>query len=168
MGIAVSLGTDPATGKRRTATASVKGDRRAAEKELRRLLRTLDTGEHVDPTRMTLGAWLTQWHETKREEVSPKTDERYGEIVNNFLIPALGALPLAKLAPSITLIRRTVSGPQEAVETGKPGAFPHSRADIYTLFSSQHCPVPSNINCSLAIRLTSLPNGCPKLNAKRW
>ena len=43
-----TLGTDPATGRRRTATTTVKGNRRAAEKELRRLLRTLDTGEHVD------------------------------------------------------------------------------------------------------------------------
>src|SRR5215813_6595662 len=56
-----SLGTDPATGKRRIATATVKGDRRAAEKELRRLLRTLDTGEHVDPTHMTVREWLLQW-----------------------------------------------------------------------------------------------------------
>jgi integrase len=47
---------------------------------------------------MTLCTWLTQWHETKREEISSKSHERYGEIVNNFLIPALGALPLAKLA----------------------------------------------------------------------
>src|SRR5262245_7824869 len=96
--IRYSLGTDPATGRRRVATVTVKGDRRAAEKELRRLLRTVDTGEHVDPTRMTVRAWLTHWHQSKREEISPKTHERYGEIVNNFLIPALGALPLAKLA----------------------------------------------------------------------
>ena len=75
--------------KRRVATATVKGNRNAAEKELRRLLRTIDTGEHVDPTRMTVGAWLTHWLQIKREEISPKTHERYGEIINNFLIPAL-------------------------------------------------------------------------------
>ena len=38
-----SLGRDPATGKRRMVTATVEGKRRDAEKELRRLLRTLDT-----------------------------------------------------------------------------------------------------------------------------
>jgi hypothetical protein len=48
--IRYNLGSDPATGKRRIATSMVKGDRRAAERELRRLLRTLDTGEHVDPS----------------------------------------------------------------------------------------------------------------------
>jgi hypothetical protein len=85
-----SLGTDPATGKRRMATATVKGNRRAAEKELRRLLRTLDDGSHVDPTRMTLREWLTAWLGAIREEVSPKTHERYSEIVENFWRPNWG------------------------------------------------------------------------------
>jgi integrase len=78
----------------------VKGDRRAAEKELRRLLRTLDDGSHVDPTRMTVRQWLVAWLAAVREEVSPKTHERYSEITENFLVPALGNLPVAKLAPS--------------------------------------------------------------------
>ena len=95
-----SRGNDAATGKRLVVTTTVRGDRKAAERELRRLLRTVDTGEHVDPTRMTVGTWLTQWHGTRREEGSPKTHERYGEIVNNFLIPTLGALPLTKLTTS--------------------------------------------------------------------
>ena len=56
-----SLGPDPATGKRRIATATVRGKRRDAEKELRRLLRTLDLNEHVDPSRMTVREWLTAW-----------------------------------------------------------------------------------------------------------
>jgi hypothetical protein len=56
-----SPGTDAATGKRRILTATVRGDRKAAERELRRLLRTLDDGSHVDPTRITLRAWFVQW-----------------------------------------------------------------------------------------------------------
>jgi len=49
---------------------------------------------------MTLRAWLLKWLETIQHEVSPKTHERYCEIVNNFLIPAIGNLGLNKLAPS--------------------------------------------------------------------
>jgi integrase len=85
---------------RRIATSTVRGDRKAAEKELRRLLHTIDNGEHVDPTRMSVRQWLEQWLDTVRAEVAPKTHERYGEIVHNFLMPALGNLPLAKLAPT--------------------------------------------------------------------
>ena len=95
-----SLGTDPASSERRVATTTVKGTRQAAEKELRRLLRTVDTGEHVDPSRLTLRSWLVKWLDTIRHELAPKTHERYSEIVNNFLIPALGNLALTKLAPS--------------------------------------------------------------------
>ena len=134
--IRYSLGTDPAKGKRRVVTATVKGNRKAAEKELRRLLRTVDTGEHVDPTRMTVRAWLTQWHETKKEEISPKTHERYGEIINNFLIPALGALPLAKLTSTHIerAYREWASGGRR---DGKPGGLsPLTRRYIHIVLKS--------------------------------
>ena len=131
-----SLGTDPATGKRRTVTTTVKGNRRAAEKELRRLLRTLDTGEHVDPSRMTVRQWLTTWLAAVREEVAPKSHERHAEIVQNFLAPALGNLSLVKLAPSHI---------QEAYNTwaiggrrdGKAGGLsPRTRRHIHRILRS--------------------------------
>jgi hypothetical protein len=95
-----SLGTDPATGKRKIATATVRGSRKEAEKELRRLLRSLDTGEHVDPNRLTVREWLTQWLTVIRSEISPRSYECYSEIVDGRLIPAFGKLPLAKLGPA--------------------------------------------------------------------
>ena len=95
-----SLGTDPASGKRRMATATVRGTKADAQRELRRLLRALDTGEHVGPHRMTVAAWLRSWLAAVRPEVSPKTVERYGEVVEHYLIPALGSLHLVKLAPA--------------------------------------------------------------------
>src|SRR6516164_7676857 len=94
-----SLGSDPATGKRKIATATVRGSRKDAEKELRRLLRSLDTGAHVDPNRITVREWLTTWLGAVRSEVAPKTHERYDEIVGHYLVQALGNLQLAKLAP---------------------------------------------------------------------
>jgi integrase len=87
------------TGKRRTATATVRGTRKDAERELTRLLRTADTGEHVDPSRMTVGQWLELWLDTIRAEVSPKTHESYTEIVRCYLKPAFGNTRLDKLAP---------------------------------------------------------------------
>src|SRR6266851_5910471 len=92
-----SLGTDPATGKRLMATSTVRGGRKDAERELRRLLRDLDTGEHVEPNRITVQAWISPWLDTVRAEVSPNTHERYADIVRGFLVPAIGNLPLSKL-----------------------------------------------------------------------
>jgi len=93
------LGRDPVTGKRRIATTTVRGTRKDAERELTRLLRTADTGEHVDPNRMTVRRWLETWLDAVRSEISRKAYERYSEIVRCYLVPALGHLPLTKLAP---------------------------------------------------------------------
>ena len=131
-----SLGRDPATGKRRVATATVRGDRRAAEKDLRRLLRALDTGEHVDPSRMTVREWLAAWLGAIREEVSPKTHERYSEIVMNFLAPELGNLPIIKLAP-VHISAAYTQWATEGRRDGKPGGLsPRTRRHIHRILKS--------------------------------
>jgi hypothetical protein len=117
------FGTDPATGRRRVATCTVRGDRKAAEKELRRLLRTIDTGEHVDPTRLSVKQWLEQWLETVRTEVAPKTYERYGEIARNFLIPALGNFALTKLIPSHRFFRPQIRKLIPLAPSERPGSI---------------------------------------------
>ncbi|MGB8748975.1 MAG: site-specific integrase [Pseudolabrys sp.] len=85
---------------------------------------------------MTVRAWLTQWHETVRSEVSPKTHERYGEIVNNFLIPALGNLALVKLAP-INIQHAYNGWATGGRHDGKPGGLsPRSRRHIHRILKS--------------------------------
>ena len=95
-----SLGRDPVTGRRRTTTTTVRGSRKDAERELTRLLRSIDTEEHVDPTRITVRQWLETWLDTVRAEISPKAHERYEEIVRVYLLPTLGNVRLQKLAAS--------------------------------------------------------------------
>ena len=98
--IRYSLGRDPVSGKRKFASATIRGTRKQAERELTRLLGTVDTGEHVDPSRMTVGDWLELWVNATKAEVSPKTHERYAEIVRCYLKPALGTITLQRLTPS--------------------------------------------------------------------
>jgi integrase len=93
------IGKDP-TGKRIVATTTIRGTRDDAERELRRLLRLVDTNQHADPSRMTVGQWLEHWIEAIKTKIAPKTHERYAEIVRCHLIPALGNIQLAKLTAS--------------------------------------------------------------------
>src|SRR4051794_9234723 len=93
-----SLGTDAATGKRRTAHVTIKGSHKDAARELRRLLRTLDTGEHVDPSRTMVRHWFTQWLDIVKVERSQLAYERYAEIVKDRLLPAFGNHLLSKLS----------------------------------------------------------------------
>jgi integrase len=131
-----SFGTNPATGKRKVATATVRGSRKDAEKELRRLLHAADTGQHVDPTRMTVRRWLTLWLETIRHEVASRSLDRYTDIVNLHLIPGLGHLPLAKLSPAHIqelYNRLAVEGRRD----GRPGPLAaRSRRQIHRVLSS--------------------------------
>jgi integrase len=46
---------------------------------------------------MTVAQWLDLW--LRALEISPKAQERYGEIVRTYLIPALGAVQITKLTP---------------------------------------------------------------------
>ncbi len=130
------LGTDPATGKRKYATATVRGGRKDADKELRRLLRTVDTGDYVDPAKITVREWLATWLAAVRDEIAPKTHERYSEIVNNFLAPALGNLPLAKLAP-VHVQKAYSDWSTSGRRDGKPGGLaPQSRRHFHRILSA--------------------------------
>jgi integrase len=131
-----SLGTDQATGRRGIATVTVRGSRKDAEKELRRLLRAVDTGEHAAPTRITVREWLSTWLTAVGEEVAPKTHERYGEIVSNFLAPALGKMRLSKLGPV------HIQEAYNALATGgrrdgkEGGLAPQTRRHIHRILSA--------------------------------
>jgi integrase len=98
--IRYSLGVDPATGRRKTATATVKGSRKDAERELRRLLRQVDLGEHAKAGPMTTGAWLTQWLGLVEETLAPQSYLRYSSVIRCRLAPTIGDVLLAKLTPA--------------------------------------------------------------------
>jgi len=42
-------------------TKSVRGTKKEAQTELTRLLHSADTGEHVEPSKMTVGQWIEEW-----------------------------------------------------------------------------------------------------------
>jgi integrase len=89
-----------AGGRRRFAYATVRGKRADAEAELRKRLSALDTGVHVDPTRMTLAAYLESWlRDVAPETVQAKALERYRGLVRNQIVPHLGSIAVQKLRP---------------------------------------------------------------------
>lgn len=88
-------------GKRFTKTFH--GTLTEARKELRGLVRDGDTGDHVDPTKITVGQWIDQWIAAgapgrKKKRVGQSTLERYEQLLRVHVKPRLGARPLQKLA----------------------------------------------------------------------
>src|SRR5262245_57413232 len=92
-------GRDAGTGKRVTRYHSVKGTRREAGDKLAALITAARTGSDVEPSRQTVADYLiqrlAQWQASNK--ISAKTAERYGELIENQIVPHLGAKQLQKL-----------------------------------------------------------------------
>ena len=97
--VVLYLGRD-ATGKERHKWHSVRGTQRDAQRELARLLHETSTGAYVEPTRMSVSEFLDRWlADYAKAKVSAKTYERYQEMIEGHIGPALGSYMLPKLAP---------------------------------------------------------------------
>lgn len=86
-------------GKRTQRFRSFVGTEREADAALRRFIAEVERGEVYDE-RLTVEAYATKWLEQKRNEaLASRTLARYESAVKLHIVPALGALPLAKVKP---------------------------------------------------------------------
>ena len=91
---------DPETGKRRRKWHSFTGTKREAQKECARLVTEMQGGQYSEPTKTTFGQFLEDWLTHAKAHVTPRTHERYSEIVRKNIVPSLGALRLSTLRPA--------------------------------------------------------------------
>jgi len=90
---------DPLTGKRRRKWHSFRGGKRAAEVECARLIAENNAGLFFEPSKVTVAAFLDRWLDHMRSQITPKSHERYGDLVRKNITPLLGAVSLRKLTP---------------------------------------------------------------------
>jgi integrase len=97
--ITVSAGVDPATGKRSQKYSSASTPE-AADVELTRMLRDLDTNMFADPTRLKLVDYLRDsWLPHIATRVRPRTLLRYRQLLERHVVPKIGAVRLGKIRP---------------------------------------------------------------------
>jgi integrase len=90
---------DPTTGKRRRKWHSSAGTKRQAQIECAGLISEMSRGLYIEPAKITVAQFLDRWLEDVKARVTPKTHERYSEIVRKNINPLLGAVVLTKLRP---------------------------------------------------------------------
>jgi len=91
------VGRDPGTGKRVIRYVTFRGTKRAAQVELA----DAAGGNLVEPSKLTLSEYLRSWVSiAEATAVSPKTAERYRQLIERQIIPHLGATLLQKLKPT--------------------------------------------------------------------
>lgn len=87
-------------GRRHQVTKSCRGMNKAqAEEKLRSILKTIDEGQYIESSKMTLSEFLAKWIEVKRGSLSPKTTERYEQMIRLQIAPTLGDIQLSHLKP---------------------------------------------------------------------
>jgi integrase len=93
------VGTDPATGIRKTRYASVKGTKREAQIKLAALITSVGAGSYVEPSKSTVADFVRaradQWEAAG--DISARTAQRYRQLVENQIAPHLGAKALQRL-----------------------------------------------------------------------
>ena len=93
---------DPQTGKRRRKWHSLKGRKREAQVECARLIGEHKAGKvNLAPNKTTVAEFLARWLDHMRAHLSPKSHERYTELVDKNIVPLIGGTALAKLQPVI-------------------------------------------------------------------
>lgn len=94
----------PSEGKRRRKWHTFHGTKRQAETECARLIAELAGGNYVEPAKTTLREYFVQWLKHEKGNVSPKTLQRYEELLLKNVAPIIGGVTLNKLsAASIDL-----------------------------------------------------------------
>jgi integrase len=96
------LGLDEKTGRRVSQFHSFRGTKREAQAKLAELIASVAKGSYVSRSNLTVGEHVTsriaQWEALQK--ISPKTAERYNELLRNQIIPHIGQVPLQKLKPA--------------------------------------------------------------------
>jgi hypothetical protein len=85
-------------GNRRRKWHSFKGTKREAQAECARLITEMKAGAYVEQHRQTLNDFLDHWErEWAARNVSPKTNERYSELLRTHVRPHIGAKPIQSI-----------------------------------------------------------------------
>jgi integrase len=94
-------GRDPVSGKRNIRFVTVRGTKKQAQAELTKLLAARDTGTLVIPSKTTLAEYLRNWIDVAETlSIAPKTAERYRQLIENQIVPHLGATPMQEMKPA--------------------------------------------------------------------
>ena len=140
---------EPATGRRRQLSKGGFRTKRAAQAALNEAMAALQAGTFVEPSRMTLGAFLTeQWLPTVRAAVRPTTWTTYRIYAEAQVIPALGHVALQALTAA-HLNRLYADLAEHGRRDGRGGLKPKSVRHIHVLL---HKALSDAVRWGLAAR----------------
>lgn len=96
-----TLGRDPGTGKQ--VQKSIYGStQKEVRQRLQQIMTSVDSGEYIQPSKMTVGEWLEIWQSEYLNGVKPATLDKYACQIRLHIAPRIGSVKLSALtAPMI-------------------------------------------------------------------
>ena len=94
---------DPQTGRRKVKWQSLPGckGKRQAQIECGRIVQEMTGGTYIDASKITLADFFEKWdRDYAAQNVTPKTRERYNQLIKNQINPNIGQVSLQKLRPA--------------------------------------------------------------------
>jgi integrase len=93
------IGRDPATGRRRIQYHTFRGTKQDAKIKLAELIASVGNNAYTEPSKTTVADLVTaridQWEGAG--DISPRTAQRYRQLLDNQIAPQIGATPIQKL-----------------------------------------------------------------------
>lgn len=87
-------------GKRKQKWSKGFDKKKQAEEALAEFLQQLNSGQYIDVKDSTVSDFLNKWlHDYVEIKLAPRTQIRYKEIINNYIIPEFGHMKLRDLRP---------------------------------------------------------------------
>ena len=112
-----TAGVDPGTGKQIQRSISGKTQKEVAQK-LKQVTASIDSGTYIEPSKMTVGAWLDIWTAEYMGSVKPRTGALYKDTIRLYLKPALASVKLEALnTPTLQSLYNKLGEDKD----GKPG-----------------------------------------------
>jgi integrase len=139
------------------------GSHAEARKELRKLLKSVDDGEHVGPSKMTVSQWIEEWLDAgapgrRKKKVGQRTLERYGQLLRTHVKPVLGDTVLQQLrAPDIDKLYNGLEAKGEIA----PRTAHHVHVVFGALLATAHRK--AMIAANPMLRVEQIPNAEPQV-----
>lgn len=127
----VTIGTNPGTGK--PVRKSIYG---ATQKEVRQKMQKtiveVDEGIYAAPSKLTVKQWLEIWTTEYLGSVKETTRQRYCMDINNYIVPALGAVKLSVLTPAaIQKLYNSLISPDRKPKPLKPKSIKNVHGTLH-------------------------------------
>jgi integrase len=117
---------DEATGKRlrKWITLEATG-KRQAQIECARIITELKGDTFLEPSKITLAEFLERWLDHMKSQISPRSHERYAEIVRKNIVPLLGQAKVSKLR-AVQIAQAYAKALESGRRDGKGGLSPRT------------------------------------------